>query len=34
MTEQPSRVPYWLQIDLLIIVVSIAVIGVGLWIVP
>ena len=33
MTE-PARVPQWLKTDLLIIVVSIAIIGLTAWIAP
>jgi hypothetical protein len=32
MTRQPARVPEWLTIDLLIIVVSIAIIALPAWI--
>jgi hypothetical protein len=34
MTQQPARVPEWLRIDLLIIVVSIAIIALPAWIAP
>jgi len=34
MTQQPAGVPEWLSIDLLIIVVSIAIIVLPAWIAP
>jgi hypothetical protein len=35
MTEQPAkRIPAWLTIDLLVIVVSLVIIGIGIWIAP
>jgi hypothetical protein len=35
MTEQPAkRTPAWLTIDLLVIVVSLVIIGIGIWIAP
>lgn len=33
MSEQPSkRIPDWLSVDILVILVSLAIIGVGMWI--
>jgi hypothetical protein len=35
MTQQPAkRVPMRLTIDVLVIVVSVAIIGIGMWIIP
>jgi hypothetical protein len=35
MTQQPAkRIPQWLTIDLLVIAVSLAIIGLGVWIAP
>jgi hypothetical protein len=35
MTEQPEkRIPPWLTTDLLVIAVSLAIIGIGIWIAP
>ena len=35
MTQQPAkRIPTWLTIDLLVIVVSLVIIGIGIWIAP
>ncbi len=36
MTEQPEKrsTPQWLTIDLLVIAVSLAIIGIGVWIAP
>ena len=35
MTEQRAkRIPQWLTIDLLVIAVSLAIIGIGIWIAP
>jgi hypothetical protein len=35
MTQQPAkRIPQWLTIDLLVIVVSLAIIGLGVWVAP
>jgi hypothetical protein len=35
MTQQPAkRIPQWLTIDLLVIAVSLAIIGLGIWIAP
>ena len=35
MTEQPAkRIPQWLTIDLLIIVIGMVIIGAGIWIAP
>ena len=29
-----QRIPQWLTIDLLVIVLSLAIIGIGMWIIP
>jgi len=34
MAEPAKRIPQWLTIDVLVIVVSLAIIGVGVWIAP
>jgi hypothetical protein len=35
MIQQPEkRIPQWLTIDMLIILVSLAIIGIGVWIAP
>jgi hypothetical protein len=35
MTEQPAkRIPTWLTIDLLIVVIGMVIIGAGIWIAP
>jgi hypothetical protein len=35
MIQQPAkRIPQWLTIDALIILVSLAIIGIGVWIAP
>ena len=35
MTQQRAkRIPQWLTIDLLVIVLSLAIIGIGMWIIP
>jgi hypothetical protein len=35
MTQQPAkRIPLWLTIDALVILVSLVIIGVGIWIAP
>lgn len=35
MTEQPAkRIPAWLTIDVAVILVSLVIIGVGIWIAP
>ena len=35
MAQQPAkRIPTWLTIDLLVIVVSLVIIGIGIWIAP
>ena len=35
MIQQPAkRIPQWLAIDVLIILVSLAIIGIGIWIAP
>jgi hypothetical protein len=35
MTQQPAkRIPQWLTIDLVVIAVSLAIIGLGVWIAP
>jgi hypothetical protein len=35
MTQQPAkRIPHWLTIDSLVIVVGLAIIGIGIWIAP
>ena len=35
MTQKPEkRIPTWLTIDVLVIIVSLAIIGIGMWIAP
>jgi hypothetical protein len=35
MTQKPEKhIPTWLTIDLLVIVVSLVIIGIGMWIAP
>jgi hypothetical protein len=35
MTQKPEkRIPTWLTIDVLVIVVSMVIIGIGIWIAP
>jgi hypothetical protein len=34
MAEPAKRIPQWLTIDALVIVVSLVIIGVGVWIAP
>jgi hypothetical protein len=34
MAEPVKRIPQWLTIDVLVIVVSLVIIGVGVWIAP
>ena len=34
MTEPAKRIPLWLTIDVLVIVVSVIIIGIGIWIAP
>ncbi len=34
MAEPGKRIPQWLTIDVLVIVVSLVIIGVGVWIAP
>jgi len=34
MTEPAKRIPQWLMIDVLVIVLSAIIIGIGIWIVP
>jgi hypothetical protein len=34
MTEPAKRIPQWLMIDVLVIVLSAIIIGIGIWIAP
>jgi hypothetical protein len=35
MTQQPAkRIPWWVTIDVAVILVSLVIIGVGIWIAP
>jgi hypothetical protein len=34
MTELAKRLPQWLKIDVLVIVVSVIILGIGIWIAP